>query len=150
MSVRPVALLTLPFYLAGQVAKFGRTPMKAALAPHGVVLPQYALLTALEEFGPCSQQELAQRLELDKSNVVKLLDELEEGGLVERSPSPADRRRHGVSITTGGRKLVREVNATAAGRQEELLAATLSKTERDQLVWLLRRVVEDHDAARFD
>src|SRR5690625_4247451 len=102
MSSRPEALLSLPSYLAGQLAKIGRASVKAALAPHDLALPQYAILTALDEFGPCSQQELAHRLELDKSNVVKLLDGLEERTLVERCPSPIDRRRHGVSITKSG------------------------------------------------
>src|SRR5690625_1185469 len=117
MSSRPEALLSLPSYLAGQLAKIGRASVKAALAPHDLALPQYAILTALDEYGPCSQRELAHRLELDKSNVVKLLDGLEERTLVERSPSPIDRRRHGVSITNAGRKVTQTIALEPGGRE---------------------------------
>ena len=147
MSSRPEALLSLPSYLAGQLAKIGRASVKTALAPHDLALPQYAILTALDEFGPCSQQELAQRLELDKSNVVKLLDGLEEHALVERSPSPLDRRRHGVSITKAGRKTAQAIAVETDGRENDVLEA-LSEPERVQLLALMRRVIDDHDAKR--
>lgn len=148
MNARPKALLSLPSYLAGQMAKLGREPVKAALTPHGLVLPQYAILTSLDEFGPSSQQDLAHRLELDKSNVVKLLDGLGDSGLIERSPSPEDRRRHEVSITSDGHKIVQSVNDAVAQRQDELLATALTKPEREQLLALLRRVIDEHDAGR--
>src|SRR5690625_6307489 len=115
MSSRPEALLSLPSYLAGQLAKIGRASVKAALAPHDLALPQYAILTALDEFGPCSQQELAHRLELDKSNVVKLLDGVEERTLVERSLSPFDRRRQGVSIMNVGRQGIQLIAIVTRG-----------------------------------
>jgi DNA-binding MarR family transcriptional regulator len=147
MSVRPSPLLALPSYLAGQLARLARAPLQALLAEHGLVLPQYAILAALDEFGPSSQQALAWRLELDKSNVVKLLDGLERAGLAERGPSAADRRRHEVSITTAGRELVERAGAAAARRQDELLGV-LSAQERAQLKALMRRVVDDHDERR--
>jgi len=68
--------------------------------------------------------------------VVAALNELTGSGYLERRPDPADKRRNVVTITARGRERVRELAATAAAIQEELLAP-LNAAERTELVRLL-------------
>jgi DNA-binding MarR family transcriptional regulator len=109
--------------------------------PPGCLRPRHLIaLGVLHERGPLCQQALGEALSLDPSNVVGLLNELEERGLVARQRDPADRRRHIVSLSTAG---LREVAASDAAftRVEDDVLKALSPAERAQLRDLLTRAV---------
>ncbi len=90
--------------------------------------------------GPLSQQALGEALSLDPSNVVGLLNELEERGLITRQRDAADRRRHIVSLSPAGK----EELATSGGQLTEVeddVLKALSPAERATLRELLTRAV---------
>lgn len=98
------------------------------------------MIAALE---PVSQREVSERLVLDPSDLVSLVDILERAGLVERRRDPADRRRHSLEITPAGRTAVRRLEAVGREVTEEVLAP-LDEAERAALAHLLGRVVDHH------
>ncbi len=53
---------------------------------------------------------LAERLQLRHHSVVELVDRLEQGGLVQRCPSPTDRREILVRLTLRGERLLRSLS----------------------------------------
>lgn len=107
----------------------------------GCLRPRHVIaLSVLAERGPLSQQALGEALSLDPSNVVGLLNELEERGLVARQRDPADRRRHIVSLSAAGSGALGASDAELTGIEDDLLAA-LSPAERAQLRDLLTRAV---------
>src|SRR4029453_10674317 len=65
----------------------------AALAPYGIDGRELAVLVSLDERDPLSQREAAQRLGIDRTTMVALVDRLEGKGLAERRRAPADRGR---------------------------------------------------------
>jgi MarR family transcriptional regulator, lower aerobic nicotinate degradation pathway regulator len=136
----PDRLRKLPSWLLGQLTVEARRVVGAVLAGHGLHRSQYALLAALEQFGPQSQAELSERSGLDRSDVVRWVDELAERGLLARERDPADRRRNVVSISTSGRRLLGKLDAEIGAAQDRLLDA-LSARERKQLVTLLSRAL---------
>jgi DNA-binding MarR family transcriptional regulator len=95
-----------------------------------------------------AQYEIADRLDVDRSQVVGFVDRLERGGLVVRNRDPNDRRRLLVSITDEGRAAERRITDTARCAQPVLFDA-LSPAEQAQLVRLLQRVLDAHDSARL-
>jgi DNA-binding MarR family transcriptional regulator len=100
---------------------------------------QLVALNLLHEHGPLSQQALGEALTLDPSNVVGLLNELEERGLITRQRDPADRRRHIVSLSPGGQaELATGGQLTAV---EDNVLKALSPAERATLYELLQRAV---------
>jgi DNA-binding MarR family transcriptional regulator len=101
----------------------------------------YRLLAALEELGPVSQTVLGRGTSVDRSDVVALLDALQQQGLITREPDPADRRRNVVSLTPAGSERLNELEAVIAGIQEQLLAP-LSPRDQNQFLRLLRRVAD--------
>lgn len=103
----------------------------------------YALLAALEEFGPASQAALGRRCRIDRSYVVEAVSELAEQGLVVRAPDPVDRRRNVITITEAGVHQLQRLGDTLEGVQEALLAP-LSPAERGELAELLGRVLDHH------
>ncbi len=103
----------------------------------------YRLLAGLAEFGPSSQADLSRSTGIDRSDVVAVLNELAEQGLVRRSPDASDRRRNTVSITAAGTRRLTALDHVLDGVQDALLSP-LSDAERRQLLKLLARVVEHH------
>ncbi len=145
---RPPSLLAQPAYLASQVSRYGRREFERALGERGLRLIHYGMLTALDDFGPLSQQELADSLDFDKSHLVGHLDHLEGQGLLERGPDPSDRRRNQIVLTAAGRKLLREMRPVERRSQDGFLDA-LTKEEQRALESLLRRVLAANDEARL-
>jgi DNA-binding MarR family transcriptional regulator len=101
---------------------------------------QLVALNLLHEHGPLSQQALGEALTLDPSNVVGLLNELEERGLITRQRDPADRRRHIVSLSPGGQAELAATGGQLAAVEDEVLKG-LSPAERATLYELLQRAV---------
>jgi DNA-binding MarR family transcriptional regulator len=100
----------------------------------------YGVLASLADLGPAAQAPLADRLSLDRSDMVSFLDDLEDLGYVVRRADPTDRRRKIVEITTRGRAVLRELDKLVYAADDELLSA-LSPEERATLAELLSRVL---------
>ncbi|WP_433531150.1 MarR family winged helix-turn-helix transcriptional regulator [Micromonospora sp. CA-263727] len=124
--------------LLDYLARRMRLRSESVLAPLGLRPRHLVALTVLREAEGISQQGLASSLQIDGTNVVGLLNDLEAAGLVERRRSPEDRRRHVVSLTETGGKRLNEAECALAGVEDEVLGA-LDPAERDTLYELLRR-----------
>src|SRR5262252_2253673 len=77
-----------------------------ALAPFGVSGRELAVLTVLAGQEPGSQQQAAQRLGVDRTTMVGLVDALEDKALVRRRAHAGDRRRNVVEVTEAGRDIL--------------------------------------------
>jgi DNA-binding MarR family transcriptional regulator len=103
----------------------------------------FAILAALEEGGPASQAALSQSAGIDRSDIVAMVNELVEQGLVVRTPDPDDRRRNIITMTPAGRQRLEQLDAVLSEVQQTLLAP-LTVDEREQLIGLLARVLDHH------
>ncbi|MFD0684143.1 MarR family winged helix-turn-helix transcriptional regulator [Actinomadura fibrosa] len=118
-----------------------RAAMNAGLRPLGIEVREFAMLAALETYGPVSQRRLTDLTGIDKSTMVRIVDGLEDGGLVRRERAPEDRRAYSVVLTEEGLRVLgrgREVT----GDVGERLFGWLTPEQREQLVELLRQVAE--------
>ncbi|MER7467999.1 MarR family transcriptional regulator [Streptomyces sp. NPDC097981] len=139
-------LTSLTPYLLSTVGKAARTLVGDRLAAHGLRLWDMAVLAALADHGPQPQRDLAERLDVHPSDVVKVLDGLARLGYVDRERDTADRRRVLASISEPGRRLLDELAAETAAVRDQLLAP-LDEAERATLHELLLRV-HAHAAGR--
>src|SRR4051794_39242090 len=110
----------------------------ASVDGHGY---HFAVLAALDEFGPASQIAIGQRCGIDRSDTHAIVNDLVDTGFAEREPDPQDRRRNIVTITDAGRARLGELDRIVERVQEKLLGA-LSPEERHQFVGLLARVLD--------
>ncbi len=95
----------------------------AAMEPHGITGRQCAVLIAIDDREPRSQQEVAARLGVDRTTMVALVDELEAKSLVDRRPDPADRRKNVVALTAAGRETLTAALAATEAVERDFLAA---------------------------
>ncbi|MFC9693563.1 MarR family winged helix-turn-helix transcriptional regulator [Kribbella sp. NPDC056951] len=105
----------------------------------GVRTQHYHVMASLDGDGEAAQATLADRIGLDRSDLVNVLDELEEVGYVARRVDPDDRRRKIVAITAAGRKQLVAMDRLIYAAEDELLAP-LTAAERKVLLGLLSRV----------
>jgi len=103
----------------------------------------YAVLATLNEFGPASQAELSSRTGIYRSDLVAVINELADRGLVERAPDPADRRRNVVTLTGPGRRQLLRLDKLLTDVEDEVLAP-LTPAQREQLTRLLTTLVNHH------
>ena len=89
---------------------------------------------------PMSMSELALALNIDKPNATTVVDDLEELGLVRRTPHPTDRRAKIVEATAKGAKLAAKADEIL-GRPPEALAE-LGRDTLNELRAALRTVLD--------
>ncbi|MEU5692118.1 MarR family transcriptional regulator [Actinosynnema sp. NPDC020468] len=126
--------------------RYARAATNRALQTHRLELRHLGVLTCLADAGPLSQRALVDRLQMDKSSMVYLIDELERRGLADRRKDERDRRSHAVHITPAGRDRLAAATTTTEEVMTDLFAP-LSPAERRQLHDLLARFI-DHAAGR--
>jgi DNA-binding MarR family transcriptional regulator len=119
-----------------------------AVEPLGLTVKHFGVITFLRhetkpggERGSLSQQAIGERLRIDRTTMVALIDELEQKGYVKRERNPDDRRAYVISLTAAGRRAqARAENAVDAHALR--FFGRLSEPERQELHRLLGRLIE--------
>jgi DNA-binding MarR family transcriptional regulator len=117
-----------------------------ALATVGLDPRQFGVLNLVASSEGLSQRALTDPLGIPASRVVAIVDELEEGGLVERRRNPDDRRAHALYLTAKGRKTLDRARGIAV-ENDAWFGASLTTDEREQLVALLAKLAADRGGA---
>jgi MarR family transcriptional regulator for hemolysin len=103
---------TLPFEI-GETAHALRKAFDRRAVGMGVTRAQWKVLFRLERQPGLRQIELADMMDIEPITLSRIIDRLEEGGLVERVADPADRRAWRLHVTTNARPLVERLRAVA-------------------------------------
>ena len=148
MTSQPVA--SPPVHRSGalldHLARRMRLRAESVLAPLGLRPRHLVALTVLRGRDGITQQALSSTLEMDGTNIVGLLNELEAEDLIERRRSPEDRRRHVVVLTEAGAKRLAEAECALAAVDNEVLAA-LDDSQREVLYNLLLQAARGSDVS---
>ena len=116
-----------------------RTEFDRQVGALGVTRAQWMVLARLNRRPGCSQTELAEMMEVERATAGRLLDRLEENGLVRREPDPIDRRIRRVFPTKAAAAAQAKIRAVA----DTIVAdATidLSEDQRETLMDLMTMV----------
>jgi len=121
--------------LVAHVAREWRRAVDGRLQVYGLTEATWLpLLRIARSETPMRQNELAASLSLDGSSVVRLLDALENSGLIERCEDPADRRAKSLALTVRGRRTVDQVERVSG----EVRDAVFGKVSDEDLSRMLR------------
>ncbi|MDL4777551.1 MarR family winged helix-turn-helix transcriptional regulator [Actinomadura xylanilytica] len=119
----------------------------AVLKPAGLTVPQYAALLHLSENPGMSAAALARACGVTPPTINTVLKNLQERGLIARTPHEWHRNVLETRLTEAGARTMADADACAV-RVERGLAAEFSAEEREALIALLGRAVDFLDATR--
>ena len=88
-----------------------------------------------------TQSALARTVGIERSTMVAVIDALETRGLVERRPSPVDRRSYALVLSEQGNDMIERLRPMVAAH-EDRIAKNLSADERAQLIILLAKIAD--------
>jgi MarR family transcriptional regulator, lower aerobic nicotinate degradation pathway regulator len=136
----PKRLRQWPTWLLGRVHNEAKRMIAPRLAERGLLLHHYAVLACIAEFAPLSQQQVCERLDVDRADMVTIVDHLQTHKLVSRTRDAADRRRYILTVTPRGWDKLAEADEIVAEVTAEFFAA-LTADEVATLTRLARRVL---------
>lgn len=110
----------------------------------GVTVAEWVFLRALFDQDGVSPSQLAERMGMTKSAISKLADRLIEKELVKKGASTVDRRGQTLALQASAKKLVPRL-ANLADENDEEFFGGLSRSERSQLMKMLRKIAVDRD-----
>ena len=122
-----MALEDIPFELA-ETALGLRRAFDRRAAPLGVTRAQWRVLAWLGREPGLRQVELADHLDVEPITLCRIVDRLEEAGLVERRRDPDDRRAWRLHLTAKGKPLLDQLKILAAAMAQEAFAGVPPQT----------------------
>ncbi len=111
----------------------------ASMSGTGMRAVHVSILSVLEENPGVRQGEIGRALGVARANMAPLMAELEDAGLLRRTPDEADRRAVSVQLTKSGEALLKNCKARILAHERRALER-LSKTERETLLRLLNKI----------
>lgn len=126
-------------FLAADISRLMRTEFDRQVGALGVTRAQWMVLARLARRPGCSQTELADMMEMERATAGRLVDRLEENGLVRREADPADRRIRRVFPTDRATGQQEQMRAVADSIVDDALS-DLSAKEREALITLMSAV----------
>lgn len=142
----PARVSGLPSWTMARLSRLGRGWLEEHLAADGLRLAHYATLETLDAYGELSQRELASATGYDPSDMVAVLDQLQDSGLVQRARDATDRRRQLAGLTPDGRAALTRARAGADEAAERLLAP-LTTAQARTFMKMLTTLVRAHESA---
>jgi len=105
----------------------------------GLSRPQWRVLTMLRRHEGINQGGLAELVEVEPITLCRMVDRLQEAGLVERRENPVDRRAWLLHLTDKARALLEEMRPMAFSLFDEAMTG-LDPAERSDLFRMLERI----------
>jgi DNA-binding MarR family transcriptional regulator len=134
----------IPAYLIRRLQMISTAIMAETFEDEDMPLPQWAVLTIIDNHPEIDQSRLAEIVSIDKTNTGRLVDLLEAKGLVERLPNSSDRRVWMLRCTPLGRKTRNRLLPRALDAQKAMLSC-LQPVHRALFVDLMSQVVAENE-----
>jgi DNA-binding MarR family transcriptional regulator len=114
--------------------------LNPVFAEHGITGTRFDALEALARHGGTARPaDLRDTLHRSAQTITSVLDQLQDAGLVNRSPHPSDRRSTIAELTPAGHQAVDRICPPLVDIEQDCLSA-LTPTEQDQLISLLTKI----------
>lgn len=136
----PETLTVRVGYLLKHAQERFQSIQQEALTPLGLDGRLLAVLIVADEHAPELQQRIGERLGVDRTTMVALIDSLESAGFVERRSDPNDRRGRLVHVTSKGKQVISD-GLGASTQVESIFLGALSPSEQGLFRKMLSKLI---------
>ncbi|AZE84606.1 Transcriptional regulator, MarR family [Pseudomonas orientalis] len=126
--------------LLGRAAILKDRIIDTHMEPHGITAAQFKVLIIMAQFGVDTPAELCRHLSLDSGSMTRMLDRLEQKGLLSRKRSELDRRQVQLVLTADGQRLADMLPHIGAQALNQL-AGVLESGELETLERILKKIL---------
>ena len=126
--------------LLGRAALLKDRIIDTHMEPYGITAAQFKVMIIMAQFGVDTPAELCRNLSLDSGSMTRMLDRLEQKGLLGRKRSELDRRQVQLVLTADGQRLVDMLPQIGAEALNEL-AGALEPGELEALEKILKKIL---------
>ncbi|KIC35414.1 MarR family winged helix-turn-helix transcriptional regulator [Leisingera sp. ANG-M7] len=134
-------------FLANHMARLFAAALAGQVQPLGLAPAQFMVLLELWAREGRTQAELTAALSVEQATMANTLARMERDGLIERRPSPEDKRARLVHLTAKARGLQQEAITAAQGVNRQALEG-FSAEEAAQFLAQMRRVIANLQRTR--
>lgn len=110
-------------YLLAAVSDAASSQFHQRVRASGLRVPEWRVLACLHDQDGEMITRLADYSLVEQSRLTRIIDQMDEKGLVKRKTDDLDRRRVRVYLTARGRKLTKELVVDAKSHEQQLLAS---------------------------
>ncbi len=125
-----------PLFLLENLGRRLREEFEKAVAHLGLTAKHYRIITMVALRGPMTQQHIGRLLGIDRTTMVKLVDDLERLGLAFRDRHPTDGRAWEIDLTPEGEIVLNEAAQLAHSTELNVLSS-LDDDSRQSIIRLL-------------
>ncbi len=108
----------------------------------GLTSSQWKVILALNLFEGLNQKELADKIYVDSSTLVPVIDKMERNGLIERRPDPKDRRHNRLFLTKKSESTVSSITEIITQLRKELYRG-LSHNDQEVIRLHLKKIIDN-------
>jgi DNA-binding MarR family transcriptional regulator len=123
-------------FLIADTARLMRRAFDERVRTHGMTRAQWRVLGLLLRFGGSTQVTLAEMMDVEPITAARMIDRLQEAGLVERRADPSDRRAWRIHLTAKGESKLEELRPTAFSLYEDAVSG-LNQAQQAELETML-------------
>lgn len=127
-----------------QIQRKGASYITRELSNVGIGHGQLMFLMELYKSDGIKQEELSDKLNIDKGTTARAIKKLEDSGLVNRITDENDKRAYKIYVTKSGKGIKQDI-LDVIYRWEEKVTVGLNDSEKVKLVELLEKICENQD-----
>ena len=126
--------------LLGRAALLKDRIIDTHMEPHGITAAQFKVMIIIAQFGVDTPAELCRHLSLDSGSMTRMLDRLEQKGLLLRKRCADDRRLVRLALTEDGQALADKLPEIGVNAMNQL-AGALDSEELQILEAILKKIL---------
>lgn len=129
-------------YLLATASGLASHPFHQQVIADGLAVAEWRVMACLWGTGGQMVTELARKAQMEQSRLTRVIERMEQRGLVKRERSREDRRKVLVTYAPEGRRIAADLVTRAHAQEEAFLKAHLTDAEGKNLKHLLSRLID--------
>ena len=134
-----------PLILIALIRKMNTQAIDGLVSPHGLNTNMWRVFGALHDYGDLHISDLAERIAIERTQLSRILDQMESAGFIQRTASKTDRRQTKLRFTPKGKHAFHEIQPIVISHYEHT-CRNISVPEMKVLMKLLNKMLSNLDS----